>query len=368
MKIGADESGIAQISVGHVPMNTDYKSPLRLRLDREALVSNYRWLGERSGSAACGAVVKADAYGLGTRGVIDHLAAEGCRDFFVATWAEARQIERHLPAEAALSVFHGVRAEDMEIARASRARPVLNSPEQIVRWKEAGGGPCDVMIDTGMNRLGLSLDRLDMGLFDGLEIETLMSHLVAADEEHPLNDVQPMLFADIAKKVAAKRLSLANSAGICQGEGFLFDLTRPGLALYGGTPHPDCELGIMPVVTPQVEILQRRTVCGGESVGYGATFIADRTMETATIHIGYADGYARIFAGAGSAMKDGVRLPVIGRISMDLVTIDVTSRPDLREGDWVDMEYDLGYLSLVSGLSQYELLTGLGSRMERYWI
>lgn len=348
-------------------MSINYKSPLRLGLDSAALVSNYRWLAGRSGKAACGAVVKADAYGLGARNVVDLLAAEGCRDFFVATWDEARRIEPHLPGNVSLSVFHGVRAGDMEIALASRARPVLNSPEQIVRWKEASGGPCDIMIDTGMNRLGLSLDRLDMGLFEGLDIETLMSHLVASDEEHPLNDVQPMLFADIAKNVKAKRLSLANSAGICRGENFHFDLTRPGLALYGGTPHPDCELGIVPVVTPQVEILQRRTVCGGDSVGYGATFVADRTMETATIHVGYADGYARSFAGAGSAMKDGARLPVIGRVSMDLVTIDVTACPDLREGDWIDMDYDLGYLSLVTGLSQYELLTGLGNRFERRW-
>ena len=367
MKIGPDESEIASLVGAVSSMNLEYESPLRLRLDRDALLANYRWLAERSGAAACGAVVKADAYGLGAPGVVDLLVAEGCRDFFVATWAEARVVEPHLPPSAALSVFHGVRAEDMGIALASRARPVLNSAEQIARWKQAGGGPCDVMVDTGMNRLGLSLDGLDMTLFEGLEIETLLSHLVAADEDHPLNMVQPMLFADIAGKVKAKRRSLSASAGICQGDDFLFDLTRPGLALYGGTPHPDCELGIMPVVMPQAQILQRRTVRGGESVGYGATFVADRTMETATIHIGYADGYARIFSNMGGASKDGARLPVIGRVSMDLVTIDVTASPGLAEGDWVDVDYDLGYMALISGLSQYELLTGLGNRLERYW-
>lgn len=367
MKIGADEAGIASLAATVAPMSPDRQSPLRLRLDRAALASNYRWLSERSGRAACGAVVKADAYGLGARGVVERLVAEGCRDFFVATWAEARRIEPHLPASASLSVFHGVRSEDMAAALASRARPVLNSAEQIARWKADGGGPCDVMIDTGMNRLGLSLDGLDMGLFEGLEIETLMSHLVAAEEEHPLNEAQPLLFGDIAKKVKARRLSLANSAGVCRGEGFVFDLTRPGLALYGGTPHPDCEAGITPVVTPQAQIIQRRTVRGGESVGYGATFVADRTMETATIHIGYADGYARVFSNMGAASKDGARLPVVGRVSMDLVTIDVTNLSGLGEGDWVDMDYDLGYMALVSGLSQYELLTGLGNRFERYW-
>ncbi len=350
-------------------MSMKYQSPLRLRLDRAALVSNYRWLEEKSGSAACGAAIKANGYGLGAEGVMAHLAAEGCRDFFVATWEEAQQVQRHLEASLSLSVFHGVRPEDMDIALASPARPVLNSPAQIARWKAANGGPCDVMIDTGMNRLGLSIDGLDLSLFEGLEIDTVMSHLVAADEDHHhLNDIQLMLFSDIAKKVKAKRYSLANSAGICRGPDFAFDLTRPGIALYGGAPHPDCELFIRPVVAPQAEILQRRTVRGGETVGYGATFTADRTMETATLNIGYADGYARIFSGSGAAIKDGARLPVIGRVSMDLVTIDVMNCPELQEGDWVDLDYDLSYTALVSGLSEYELLTRLGHRFERYWV
>tara|TARA_R110000782_G_scaffold78276_8_gene155459 strand:- start:114505 stop:115578 length:1074 start_codon:yes stop_codon:yes gene_type:complete len=347
----------------------DYQSPLRLRLDSAALASNYLWLKDKSGSAACGAAIKANGYGLGAEGVAAKLMAQGCRDFFVATWEEAQHVEPHLDEGVSLSVFHGVRPEDMDIALASRARPVLNSAAQIARWKAANGGPCDVMIDTGMNRLGLSLDELDMSLFDGLEIDTLMSHLVAADEDHHhLNDIQLMLFRDISKKIPARRYSLANSAGVCRGPDFCFDLTRPGIALYGGAPHPDCELGIAPVVTPQAEILQRRTVRGGETVGYGATFTADRTMETATLNIGYADGYARIFSGSGAAMKDGARLPVIGRVSMDLVTIDVMNCPELKEGDWVDIDYDLSYTALVSGLSEYELLTRLGPRFERYWV
>ncbi|MGD9811845.1 MAG: alanine racemase [Sphingobium sp.] len=348
-------------------MSMQYQSPLRLRLDSAALLSNYRWLKERSGDAACGAAIKANGYGLGAEGVFNQLVTAGCRDFFVATWEEAKQIEGRLREGIALSVFHGVRREDMDIALASPARPVLNSAEQIARWKAAAGGPCDVMIDTGMNRLGLSLDGLDMTLFEGLEIDTLMSHLVSAEDDHQLNDIQLTLFLEAKRQIRASRYSLANSAGICRGQQFAFDLTRPGIALYGGRPHPDCELAIEAVVTPQAEILQRRTVRGGDSVGYGATFVADRTMETATINIGYADGYARIFSGSGAAVKDGARLPVIGRVSMDLVTIDVTACPELREGDWVDIDYDLGYTALVSGLSEYELLTRLGPRFERYW-
>ena len=350
------------------PMAATHFSPLRLKLDRGALLSNYAWLREQGGAAACGAAIKANGYGLGAREVLSHLADAGCRDFFVATWAEALALQEDLGDDLAMSVLHGVRAEDMEVALAARARPVLNSAEQIARWKAAGGGACDVMIDTGMNRLGLSLSDLDFSLFDGLEVDTLMSHLVAAEEEHPLNDVQLLLFHDVRGKVKARRYSLANSAGICRGEKYHFDLTRPGLALYGGIAHPECEGMIRQVVTPQAQVLQRRTVRGGESVGYNATFVADRTMETATINIGYADGYTRVFSGAGTALSGDARLPVIGRVSMDLVTIDVTEAPDLKEGDWVDIDYDLSFTSLVSGLSQYELLTGLGARFDRYWV
>lgn len=348
-------------------MSVDYRSPLRLRLDREALLSNYRWLREMSAPGACGAVIKANGYSLGAAGVMDILAAEGCRDFFVATWAEALEVQDRLGADLALNVLHGVREEDMALALASPARPVLNSAEQIARWKAANGGPCDVMIDTGMNRLGLSPDDLDMSLFDGLEIDTLVSHLVAPEEEHHLNAIQLMLFKDVASRVKAKRRSLSASAGICRGKDYVFDLTRPGIALYGGVPHPAAEGHIRQVVTPQVEILQRRTVKGGESVGYGATFVADRTMETATIHLGYADGYTRVFSNLGSAGKDGAHLPVIGRVSMDLITLDVTDRPELREGDWVDIDYDLPMTSMLSGLTQYELLTQLGRRFDRIW-
>lgn len=348
-------------------MTEDCQSPLRLRLDADALASNYRWLAEKSGPAACGGVIKANGYGLGATGVLRHLAHAGCRDFFVATWAEAQEVAPHLNDGLSLSVLHGVRDEDMALAFGMNARPVLNSPEQIARWKACGGGPCDVMIDTGMNRLGVSLNDFDAALFDGLQIDILMSHLACAEEEHPLNTVQLALFRDMKDRIAAHRYSLANSAGICRGPDFAFDLTRPGLALYGGKPHLACEGEIRPVVTPQAQVLQRRTVRGGESVGYGATFVADRTMETATINIGYADGYLRFFSGAGTAMTDGARLPVLGRVSMDLVTIDVTEAPSLREGDWVDIDYDLSYAAMLSGLSEYELLTVLGRRFDRHW-
>mgnify|MGYP000931538575 FL=1 len=342
-------------------------SPLRLSLSTEALVSNWQWLRDQGGSAACGAAIKADGYGLGAHGVLKHLAYAGCRDFFVATWAEALDILPVLDDGLSLSVLHGVREEDMAVALASRARPVLNSAQQVARWKEAGGGACDVMIDTGMNRLGISMDGMDKSLLDGLEIDTLMSHLACADEEHHLNGIQLMLFGEAKKRFAAKRYSLANSAGICLGPDYAFDLTRPGLALYGGMARSECEGNIAPVVTPQAQVLQRRTVEGGESVGYGATFVADRTMEAATINIGYADGYTRIFSNSGTALYNGAMLPVIGRVTMDLVTIDVSAAPEIAEGEWVDMEFDLSFIAMLNDISQYELLTGLGNRFARIW-
>jgi alanine racemase len=339
--------------------------PSRLRLDAAALTRNWQWLAKMSGRAACGAAVKADGYGLGARRVIEVLSRAGCRDFFVATWREADALGP-LPEGVSLSIFHGVRAEDMAYARTSTARPVLNSTAQVQRWKAAGGGPCDVMVDSGMNRLGISAQDVADGLIDGLIIETLMSHLASADEQTPQNEAQWAAFHSLVGKTAAKRMSLANSAGICLGPDYAFDLTRPGLGLYGGIARAECVGYIAQVVTPQAQILQRRRINAGESVGYNATFTARGTVELAIVNLGYADGYLRGFSGKGSA--SGGQLPVIGRVSMDLVALCVDAEPSLSEGDWIDIDYDLPNASAASGLSQYELLTCLGQRFDRIWL
>ena len=338
-------------------------SPLRLRLDGDALVANWRWLDRMSGAAACGAAVKADGYGLGARAVVDRLARAGCRDFFVATWAEAIALGP-LDDGLALSVLHGVRTEDMPVATSGIARPVLNSPEQIARWKAAGGGACDVMVDTGMNRLGITAEA---SLLDGLTIDTLMSHLACADEDSAMNGRQCTAFAAFAAGIASRRLSLANSAGICLGQDYAFGLTRPGLALYGGIPRTEAAGHIQQVAFPEAQILQRRRVNVGDSIGYGATFIAERRTEVAILNIGYADGYLRGFSGRGQALAGNAVLPVLGRVSMDLIAIEIDAAPALDEGDWVSIELDLPAAAAQSGLSQYELLTGLGQRYDRVW-
>lgn len=341
-------------------------APLRLRLDGDALVANWRWLRAQGGDAACGAAIKADGYGLGAAQVMARLANAGCRDFFVATWAEAAAL-MPLADGLSLSVLHGVRVEDMADALSSLARPVLNTPEQVARWRDAGGGLCDVMVDTGMNRLGLSHAADLRGLLDGLSIHTLMSHLACADDDHPLNALQLARMHALAAAFPAPRHSLANSAGICLGQDYGFALTRPGLALYGGVPRTEASNHIRQVATPQAQVLQLRHVQAGETVGYNATFTTPAPMMLAVLNMGYADGYLRGFSGKGCARAGGVALPVVGRVSMDLLIVDASAAPEVAEGDWLDIDYALPEAAQVSGLSQYELLTGLGSRFDRVW-
>lgn len=338
---------------------------LRLRLDSNALQNNWRWL-QRTAGVPAGAAVKADGYGLGAREAARLLAQAGCRDFFVSTWAEAETLGP-LPEGAELVVLHGVGPEDAEAALAINARPALNTSEQVARWKEiAPGRACDVMIDTGMNRLGLRADEVEC--LDGLEIHTLHSHLACADEESAMNAVQRDRFAAIAATINAGRYSLANSAGICLGRDYAFDLVRPGLALYGGIPREEAIGHIAQVAFPEAEVVQRRLIKAGETCGYGATWTATADTEAAIVNIGYADGYLRCFAGKGAASFGGKHLPLIGRVSMDLIALDASEAPELGEGDWVTLDYDLPSAADASGLSQYELLTGLSDRLERRWV
>jgi alanine racemase len=338
---------------------------LRLRLDSAALQNNWRWL-QRTAGVPAGAAVKADGYGLGARQATRLLAEAGCRDFFVSTWAEAEALGQ-LPEGIELCVLHGVGPDDLEAALAGGARPVLNTPGQVARWKEAAPAkPCDVMIDTGMNRLGIRTDELDV--LDALEIHTLHSHLACADEDSAMNAVQRDRFAAVAATVKARRYSLANSAGICLGRDYGFGLVRPGLALCGGVPREEAVGHIAQVAFPEAEVVQRRTIRAGETCGYGATWAAQADTEAAIVNIGYADGYLRCFAGKGAASVDGRTLPLIGRVSMDLIALDAGAAPELREGDWVTLDYDLPAAAEASGLSQYELLTGLSDRLDRRWV
>jgi alanine racemase len=338
--------------------------PLRLRLDRAALQHNWRWLEDRAGVPA-GAAIKADGYGLGARETMRVLHGAGCRTFFVSTYAEAEDLGP-IPGDSSLVVLHGVGPKDVDAAVQSEARPVLNSAEQVARWKAiAPERAADAMIDTGMNRLGLRSE--EIAALEGLNIDTLHSHLACADEDSRMNARQLADFRVVAAAVPAKRYAMANSAGICLGRDYSFDLVRPGLSLYGGVPRPEAEGSIRQVARVEAQVVQRRRIRTGESCGYGATFVAPADIEAAIVNVGYADGYLRGFSARGSAFAGEFTLPVLGRVSMDLLALGCDAAEDLKEGDWVELDYDLPTASEASGLTQYELLTTLGNRFDRLW-
>lgn len=341
--------------------------PLKLICDGAALTDNWRSLNALSGrDTATGAAVKANGYGLGVREVVSRLRGAGCMDFFVASWEEAQEIA-DLAAGGLVTVLNGILPDQMDLARDVSGKPMLNSPEQVALWRGTGA-LCDVMINSGMNRLGI--DPADVSAIDwsGLQVDVLASHLASADEDCAQNADQLSAFRAVTDTIPHRRKSLANSAGIALGSDYAFDLTRPGLSLYGGIPRDELNGSIRSVAAIEAQVLQRREICAGSPVGYNATYIAPRDHPVAIISVGYADGYLRGFSGRGCFYADGVELPVLGRVSMDLVALDISDNPRIGEGDWVRLPLDLPALSHQSGLSQYELLTSLGSRFEREWI
>ena len=340
-------------------------SSLRLEIDRLALADNWRALDRLSGGAAAGAAVKADGYGVGARVVVPALLGAGCRDFFVAHWSEVPDVAA-VADPASVAVLHGpASAADAAFARSTGVRPVINSLHQARLWLETGGGPCHLMVDTGMSRLGVPLAELGDPVVARLDVDILLSHLACAEEDVPLNAIQLDRWNAARAQVAHRRASLANSAGIALGAAYHGDLTRPGLALYGGVPCDALGGAIRQVVRPAAAIIQCRVLQPGDTVGYNATFTAPQQMRAGVISIGYADGYLRCWSGRGIALSDGRRLPVLGRVSMDMTILDLSAAPELAEGDWVTMDYDLPRAATTSGLSQYELLTLLGKRFSR---
>ncbi|MBK6706209.1 MAG: alanine racemase [Sphingomonadales bacterium] len=343
-----------------------FPAPSRLRLDGEALVNNWKAMARLSGIAGTGAAVKADAYGLGARHVVPRLWEAGCRDFFVAHWAEAEAIADLIPPSN-ISVLNGVNADEFALARSMGAVPVLNTPGQIMAWRNAGGGRCHVMVDSGMNRLGLGPEQVSAQLFDGLEVDILMSHLASADEDVEQNAMQLGRFKELSSAISAERKSLANSAGVVLGPDYHFDLTRPGIALYGAAVVENLAEAIHAVVRIEARILQVRHLGAGEPVGYNASWQTQQPTTLITVAYGYADGYARAFANCGTVIVNGHICPVVGRVSMDLITIAVGKDQAPEEGDWVEIGFDLQAASQASGISPYELLTKLGNRSERLW-
>ncbi len=341
------------------------QAALRLRIDREALAGNWAVLDRLSGTARAGAAVKADAYGLGSGIAVPVLWEAGARDFFVAHWLEVPDLLGCV-SPASISVLHGpLDARDAAYALATGTKPVINSRHQAQLWLDAGGGLCDLMVDSGINRLGLPMDALGDEAIARLEVDLLMSHLACADEDVPLNELQRQRWEQAKAHVPHRRSSLAGSAGIALGAAYHGELTRPGLSLYGGVPRAELASELRQVAFPEAAIMQIRELRAGDSVGYNSTYTATAPVRAGVVSIGYADGYLRCWSGKGMLHSGGRPLPVLGRVSMDMTVIDLAAAPELSEGDWVSLDYALPEASAASGLSQYELLTLLGRRFGR---
>lgn len=356
----------------------------RLTIDLGAVRRNYRRLLERLGGVACAGVVKADGYGLGADRVAPALWAEGCRTFFVATLDEAIRLRPAVP-EATVCCLNGLLPGTEAVFVEHRIVPVLNALEQIARWRTFGGRagrqlPAVLHVDTGMNRLGLGDDEWHWvletpGVLDGIDWLHLMSHLASADEpDDPANALQLDRFRRVRQYLPRRMTaSLANSSGIFLGPEYHFDLARPGIALYGGRPNARDPNPMECPVRIEGRILQVRSVPAGTGVGYGATWTSSRESRIATVAAGYADGYLRSLSGAGVVALGGRSCPVVGRVSMDLITVDVTDVPpaEVLPGMFVEV---LGPMvppdaaADAAGTIGYELLTSLGRRYVRHYV
>lgn len=358
-------------------MFSHYEDPLSvLEIDLAAIAENWLGLKKRlKPGADCAAVVKADAYGLGAKEVSRALHEHGCRHFFVAHFEEALALRGTLPADALLYVLNGPwGAQPKDFIRHGFI-PVLNSYNDIEHWsKEALKQPCLLHIDTGMNRLGLGAKEILLlaekrNVLEVLNIRYVMSHLACADQpSQAMNAVQLALFEKLSAALNRPlRLSLANSAGIFLGERFHFDLARPGCALYGINPGQGPN-PMRAVVTVQARILQIMEIDVPGTVGYGATYKIAPPAKTATISVGYADGYLRSLTGAGAVYIHGERCPVIGRVSMDTIIADVTHvKSPGAYAEIIGEHQTVDDVAGQAGTIGYEILTSLGKRYKRIY-
>jgi alanine racemase len=340
-----------------------------LTIDLGAIVANWRALGALHG-AEVAAVLKADAYGLGAAPVGRALAAAGCRSFFVAHLAEGVALREALGPAPRIAVLNGFAPRaDGEAA----LTPVLNSLGDVEAWR-AEPRAAFIHLDTGMARLGLDqreAARLvqDPSLLGALRVAAWMSHLACADEPaHPLNAQQAARFAALCERLPPAPRSLANSSGIFLGAAFRSDLARPGAALHGINPQPGTPNPLRQVVRLDAPVLQIREIAAGESVGYGASWTAARPSRIATVAAGYADGYLRSLSGRGEGFLGEAPIPLVGRVSMDLLTFDATDHPALRPGDAITLigpRNTPDEVAARAGTIGYEVLTSLGTRYAR---
>lgn len=364
--------------------NPDAHAAAILHIDLEAVAANYRLLRDRlQGAAACAGVVKADAYGLGAARVAPVLWREGCRHFFVAQAEEALALRSVLPDEAWIAVLNGpVRGAEADFL-AHRLTPVLNSLPQIDAWAALARDRGDALgailhVDTGMSRLGLDARELDAvagdhDRLDGIRLDYVMTHLACADEPaHPLNAAQRDEFAAARARLPQAPASFANSPGIFLGADFHADLARPGMALYGLNPTPEAPNPMAQTVHLKGRIIQVRQIDTPRTVGYGAAWRAQGPTRIATVGVGYADGFLRHLSDRATAFLGDTPIPLVGRVSMDLITLDVSALPpeSVQPGTLLDLigpNNPPDAVAEAAGTIGYEILTSLGSRYHRVY-
>lgn len=358
-----------------------------LTIDLDALCANYRALGGLASGAECAAVIKANAYGTGSERAAPALAQAGCKTFFVATFDEAVNVRKLAPG-VTVYVLDGCFPGSAEAFAREAIRPVLNSVSEIRSWtsfcSETGKThPAGLHVDTGMNRLGLTPGEAEDafspgGAAQGFKPALLISHLACADEpDHPKNRKQLTLFQKVRKHVSGCPASLANSGGIHLGPDYHFDLVRAGFSLYGGQAV-EGRPPLSPVVQLHARIAQIHEAKAGESIGYGAAQTLKRQTRIATISLGYADGIFRNLSASDTQTGmtgyiSGLPAPVLGRVSMDLITLDVTDIPEslARHGGWVEIigpNVSIDKLAAQAGTIGYEVLTNLGNRAQRVYL
>ncbi len=358
----------------------------RLVVDLDALVHNWRWLRDHRCAprgTECGAVVKADAYGLGIAAVAPALWRAGARTFFVAHGFEGERLRALLGPEAVIYVLHGplvpVTPAHAALFRDHALIPVLNAPEQVTVWqalaRDTGATlPCALHLDTGMNRLGLDPAQAAAVARDpaGLEVRLLLTHFACADEpDHPLNGQQLARFAARPEVCRPWSTSLCNSSGLFLPGLAPEAVARPGIALYGGNPTPGDANLMRPVVRLEARVLQVRDVDTPGTVGYGASWQAPGPRRLATVAVGYADGWFRCLGNRGAAVVEGLRLPLVGRVSMDLTVLDVTDLPRVQPGDTLPLlspDMPIDTVAEAAGTIGYEILTSLGPRYARHYV
>jgi alanine racemase len=354
-----------------------------------AIVANWRHLRQRVAPAECAAVVKADAYGLGASEAAAALLAAGCRTFFVAMLEEALALRRCLDrvnptADCAIFVLNGAPVSAAADLSRHRLWPVLNALGDVDAWSAIARRsglpvPAALQIDTGMSRLGLPAEEVselsrDLGRLGGLDLRCIISHLACADtREHPLNARQLGAFHAALAALPKSPVSFANSSGIFLGRDYWGDLVRPGAALYGVSPVPGQSNPMRGVVSLDGRILQVRQIDKGSTVGYGATHRAIGRARIATVGVGYADGFLRSLSNRGSGYIGNQPVPLVGRVSMDLITFDVSGVPEplARPGAMIELigpHRPVDALAADAGTIGYEILTALGSRYARIYM